>query len=121
MIESVLQQLVEWAAAALEMSSNQPVLPNVIIVLNATEINTYERQWDPDYAKSSVLDSLSRTLFQNPVFQKYARFWRDRKRPIGTVEQLILSYYSSFMVRDKSSLLNSHSAVTDWHPGGSHP
>ena len=39
-IESVFERLIEWAAAALETSSNQPVLPSAIIALNATEINS---------------------------------------------------------------------------------
>jgi hypothetical protein len=98
----VLTQLVEWAAAALEMSSNQPVLPHVIIALNASENDLEDNEWDPDYATESVLASISRTLFHNPTFQKYARFWRDRNRPIATVDQLISSYYSSLKVCNRA-------------------
>jgi hypothetical protein len=54
-IESVLEQLVTWAAAALEMPSNQPVLPHVIIALNASDLDIDELQWDPDVATESVL------------------------------------------------------------------
>ncbi|MCJ1422264.1 hypothetical protein MMC29_000144 [Sticta canariensis] len=57
-VESVFENLVNWAAAALETSSNQP----------------------------------------NPVFQKYAQFWRERTRSIETAEDLLLSYYSSITV-----------------------
>jgi hypothetical protein len=96
---------VEWAAAALEMSSNQPVLPHVIIVLNATENEIEEWQWDPDRATAAVLESIAKTTFQNATFQKYARFWRERKRAIETVEQLILSYYSSIRVREPKQIL----------------
>jgi hypothetical protein len=98
-IEDVLEHLVNWADAALETSSNQPVLPHVIIVLNATENNIEEQLWDPDIATSTVLDSLSRTVFQNTTFKRYAQFWRERKRPIETVSQLIRSYYSSIKVK----------------------
>jgi hypothetical protein len=98
-VESVLEQLVSWAAAALEMSSNQPVLPHVIIALNASENDIDESQWDSDIATESVLESLSRTVFKNATFKKYAQFWRERQRQIETVEQLVGSYYSSIRVR----------------------
>ncbi|KAJ4355214.1 hypothetical protein N0V95_003109 [Ascochyta clinopodiicola] len=80
------------------MSSNQPVLPHVIIALNASENYIDESQWDPDTATSSILESLSRTVFKNATFKKYAQFWRERQRQIESVEQLILSYYSSIRV-----------------------
>ncbi|KAH7122438.1 hypothetical protein B0J11DRAFT_437907 [Dendryphion nanum] len=97
-IENVFEQLLEWAAAALEMSSNQPVLPHVIIALNASPNEIEESQWDPERATSSIFDSVSQTTFQNPIFQKHARFWRERERPIATVHQLVMSYYSSDMI-----------------------
>ncbi|KAF1844020.1 FabD/lysophospholipase-like protein [Cucurbitaria berberidis CBS 394.84] len=97
-IEDVLEHLVNWADAALEMSSNQPVLPHVIIALNASENNIDETLWDPDIATSAILESMSRTVFRNTTFKKYAQFWRERKRQIETVEQLIRSYYSSIKV-----------------------
>jgi hypothetical protein len=98
-IEDVLEHLVNWADAALETSSNQPVLPHVIIALNASENNIDEQLWDPDFATFTVLESLSRTVFKNTTFKKYAQFWRERKRQIETVTQLIRSYYSSIQVR----------------------
>ena len=44
-VESVFTLLLEWASAALESASNQPVLPAAIIALNATEINVDPLQW----------------------------------------------------------------------------
>lgn len=82
------------------MSSNQPVLPHVIIALNASENSIDPKLWDPDVATSTVLESMSRTVFQNRTFKKYAQFWRERKRPIETVSQLIRSYYSSIKVSE---------------------
>ena len=108
-IESVLEQLVTWAAAALEMSSNQPVLPHVIIALNASDLDIDESQWDPDIATASVLESLSRTVFKNAVFKKYAQFWRERQRQIETVQQLIQSYYTTIRV-SSSAIVTSLSA-----------
>lgn len=95
-----------WAVAALETSSNQPVLPHVIIALNASENNIDEELWDPEVATSTVLDSLSRTVFKNTTFKKHAQFWRERKRPIETVSQLIRSYYSSIKVDSALDHLN---------------
>ncbi|KAL8726779.1 MAG: hypothetical protein Q9181_005928 [Wetmoreana brouardii] len=97
-IESVLEKLVTWAAAALEMSSNQPVLPHAIVVLNASENDIDPSLWDVDTATAKLLQSLSETVSQNAAFKKYALFWRERNRNIRTVEELLLSYYSSFRV-----------------------
>lgn len=97
-IESVFENLVNWAAAALELSSNQPVLPHAIILLNASENDIDSGLWDVQTATLTLLDSLSRTVFKNPVFQKYAQFWRERARSIETAEDLLLSYYSSITV-----------------------
>lgn len=84
---------------ALETSSNQPTLPHAIIVLNASENDIDESEWDLDNATTKVLESLSRTVYKNAVFKKYAQFWRERKKEIETVEQLMLSYYSSVRVQ----------------------
>jgi hypothetical protein len=80
------------------MSSNQPILPHAIIALNASENNIAEEEWDPDVATETVLESISRIVFRNATFKKYAEFWRVRQREIESVEQLILSYYSSIRV-----------------------
>ena len=85
-------------SAALEKSSNQPVLPHAIIVLNASENNLAPAQWDTATSTSQLLESLSRTVFQKPTFKKYAQFWRERNRPIETVEQLLHAYYRSVNV-----------------------
>ncbi|CAI6249812.1 unnamed protein product [Periconia digitata] len=97
-IESVFEQLVNWAAAALEMSSNQPVLPHAIIVLNASENDIDPQQWDPNFATEALLESISRTVFRNSTFKKYAQFWRERRKEIESVKQLMESYYSSIQV-----------------------
>ena len=97
-IESVLEQLVTWAAAALEKSSNQPVLPHAIIVLNASPNFADPDFWNVSSATSRLLQSLSQTVQQNATFKEYALFWRKRGRNIKTVEELLLSYYSSVRV-----------------------
>ncbi|KAL8723905.1 MAG: hypothetical protein Q9181_007090 [Wetmoreana brouardii] len=97
-IESVLEKLVTWAAAALEKSSNQPVLPHAVVVLNASENDIDPSLWDVDTATKKLLQSLSETVSQNAAFKKYTLFWKERNRNIRTVEELLLSYYSSFRV-----------------------
>ena len=97
-VESVFEKLVNWATVALEKSSNQPVLPHAIIVLNASENDIESENWDIPTATSRLLESLSRTVFQNATFKKNAQFWRERHRQIETVEQLLCSYYRSIKV-----------------------
>ena len=97
-MESVFEKLINWAANALEKSSNQPVLPAALIALNASENDIDPSLWNVDIATEEMLQSLSRTVFHNATFQKYAQFWRERGRQIESVEALLLSYYSSVRV-----------------------
>jgi hypothetical protein len=94
----VLERLVEWAAAALETSSNQPVLPHAIIALNASENSIDPDLWDTDIATEQLLESLSQTVRQNVCFKRHSQIWAARNKQIQTVEQLMLSYYSSLRV-----------------------
>jgi hypothetical protein len=94
----VLVSLVEWAAAALEGSSNQPVLPHAIIALNASENGIPAQLWDVDVATESLMREMSQTAFKNCTLRKFVEFWHDRKRRIKTVEDLLLSYYTSIKV-----------------------
>lgn len=98
LIEGVLERLVDWAAAALETSSNQPVLPHAIIAFNASENDIPEKLWDVEHATEALMESLPRTVYQNARFKKYAQFWRERNRVIESVKELVLSYYSSLRV-----------------------
>lgn len=51
-----------------------------------------------EHATAALMESLSRTVYQNATFKKYAQFWRERDRQIESVEELVLSYYSSLRV-----------------------
>lgn len=97
-VESVVEHLVKWADAALEMTSNQPILPHAIIVLNASENDIDEKEWDVEVATKNLISSLSQVVFKNATFRKAARYWRGNGRQIDTVEELVLSYYSSLKV-----------------------
>lgn len=97
-IERVIEQLIQWAAVALETSSNQPVLPHAIIVLNATENATDAELWDVDNSTIALMQSVHRALHQNHTLREFAEFWRKRNRPIETITSLMLSYYSNVRV-----------------------
>ena len=97
-IENTIEQLINWAAAALETSSNQPSLPHAIIVLNAFDNASDPRLWDVDASTIDLMERVSRAVHQNHNMRKFAEFWRERGRQIETVETLLLSYYSSVRV-----------------------
>ena len=98
---SVLTKLLEWGAAALEKSLNQPSLPHAIVLLNDTEPGIDEKEWETDYATKSLLSSVNGALDYVegvPRFRELAQHWRNLGKQISTVEDLILRYYSSFKV-----------------------
>lgn len=97
-IENTIEQLLRWAAAALETSSNQPVLPNAIIVLNAFENSSDASLWDVDNSTNDLMEKVRRAVYQNHGLRKFADFWRERGKSIENVETLLLSYYSSVRV-----------------------
>lgn len=87
------------------------MLPHAIIVLNASENDIDPKLWDVASATSELLMSVSRTVFKSPVFKELAQFWRERNRSIESVQQLLLSYYSSIKVvrvptRGRPNLIN---------------
>lgn len=96
-IESVVEQLIVWASTALEKSTNQPVLPHVIIALNATENAIDPQQWDVDFATTDLLNIASKSIFTKPSFRKYIELWKG-KRDIRNAHDLLCSYYSSVQV-----------------------
>lgn len=97
-IEKVIEQLVEWASAALEKSTNQPVLPHLIIVLNATDNAINADQWDVNIATTNLLQSITGALASKPSFRRYVQYWGRRNRVISNAHDLLCSYYSSVRV-----------------------
>jgi hypothetical protein len=89
---------VEWASAALETASNQPILPYALIVLNACEDETLPELWDSDTSTRSIFKSLVDTVRKNLVFKRHARLWMERGRSVDTLEDLMLCYFSSIKV-----------------------
>ncbi len=93
----MVKRLVEWAAAALEKSTNQPVHPNLVLVLNASENAINGAEWDVDVATQKLLESIREALAQ-PSLNEYARTRTGSKRKIKTAEDLLFSYYRSVRV-----------------------
>lgn len=93
-IEDVVEQLITWADAVIETSSNQPVLPHAIIVLNFYN-NKDGQLWDVTASTTSLLNNVRASVSENPTLKKYAEKLGYR---INTAESLLLSYYSSIRV-----------------------
>lgn len=98
---SVLTKLIDWGAAALERSVNQPTLPHCIVALNCSEATIDPAQWDSDHATQALLSSVRGAINYTegvPRFRALADHWRKLGRDVCSIEDLILCYYSSFRV-----------------------
>ncbi|KAK5051360.1 hypothetical protein LTR84_003012 [Exophiala bonariae] len=99
-LENEIGRLIRWAATAVEKSSNQPMLPYAIIVINAADNSkTDDIMLKVDYATDSLLRDLESAVFQNPHFNTWHRFWLDKHRlDIHTTKELIKAYYSDIRI-----------------------
>lgn len=98
-IEKAFEQLISWATNAIEASSNQPILPHAIIVLNASVHDNHKGFWDSELNTREILASVSKVLDTNEKMRGWADSWRRRGKTIETVRDLVLCYYSSIEVR----------------------
>ncbi|KAE9377253.1 hypothetical protein N431DRAFT_542623 [Stipitochalara longipes BDJ] len=97
--ESVaLKLLLDWAASSLEKSLNQPILSHAIVVLNATDLQVHEDEWDVEKATKNLMEKIKHAVDIDPVFRKYKELWRQKGKKIKTMEDLIKCYYSSISV-----------------------
>ena len=94
----MIERLIEWAEAALEMSSNQPVLPHAIIVLNASDLSIDPQQWEVEFVTMWLMSAVTESMFRNVKFRRHVSTWRSRGKEINCVEDLLLVYYSSVRV-----------------------
>ena len=92
---TVLKKLLQWAAASLELSLNQPALPHAIIVLNATDLSVNKDQWDVEHATSKLMSDIAGASERVDEFRRYADIWEFRDRRIDTIKELLECYYSS--------------------------
>ncbi|KAJ8121312.1 hypothetical protein ONZ43_g2202 [Nemania bipapillata] len=95
---TVLHKLIKWGAASIDKSINQPVLPHAIIVLNATDTNVDEKEWDISKATQMLLSDISDAIRREPILQQYAQIWRQRGRRLNTTKELLECYYASISV-----------------------
>lgn len=98
MIENAVEQLIMWACAAVEKLTNQPVLPHLIIAMNATENSIDSEQWDVEFSTRHLMQSITEAIFTNPKLIEYATRGRERKQVIQNAMDLLCSYYSSVRV-----------------------
>jgi hypothetical protein len=95
---TVLSKLIDWASISMEKSLNQPALPHAVIALNATDMEVDQRQWDPEAATKTLLDSVAGAITRDPKYRALAENWRIRGRRIGSMKDLLQCYYSSITV-----------------------
>ncbi|KAI1745919.1 hypothetical protein F4680DRAFT_442191 [Xylaria scruposa] len=95
---TVLNRLIKWGAASIDKSINQPVLPHAIIVLNATDPNVDEKEWDVSEATQMLLSDVGDAIWREPILQQYAQTWRRRGRHLNTTRELLECYYASIHV-----------------------
>ncbi|KAJ2975876.1 hypothetical protein NUW58_g8238 [Xylaria curta] len=95
---TVLHRLIKWGAASIDKSINQPVLPHAIIVLNATDTNINEKEWDVSKATQMLLSDINDAIRREPVLQQYAQIWRQRGKHLNTTKELLECYYASISV-----------------------
>ncbi|KIW25373.1 uncharacterized protein PV07_08556 [Cladophialophora immunda] len=84
-VESIVEQLLRWAADALETSSNQPVLPHAIIVLNAYDNTSDPELWDANNSTINLMERVSRAVHQSHNIRKCAESWKQKGRQIESV------------------------------------
>ncbi|KAF2441827.1 hypothetical protein P171DRAFT_418623 [Karstenula rhodostoma CBS 690.94] len=95
---TVISLLINWASTSLEKSLNQPTLPHAIIVLNATDTKVNQGEWDPEYATSLLMSSVSGAIERDPDFRALKEHWSEQGKHIQTMKDLLECYYSSITV-----------------------
>lgn len=95
---TVLPKLLKWGAASIDKSLNQPVLPHAVIVLNATEPNIDEKEWDVEVATQMLMSDIQGAVLREPVVQDYVQQWRKQGKHVSTTKELLECYYASVSV-----------------------
>ena len=88
----------DWAASSIEKSVNQPTLPHLIIVLNASEVVPIESHWDVRHATMTLMSDVALAVERDPRIRKYAHEWIERGAQIHNTQDLLRCYYSSITV-----------------------
>lgn len=91
----VLPILVEWACSSIDKSVNQPNLPHIIIVLNATES---EQKCDPTAATEQLLRDYHNCVNEVPQLKAIATSLKSIGKTISCTRDLLEFYYTSVTV-----------------------
>jgi energy-coupling factor transporter ATP-binding protein EcfA2 len=95
---TILSKLLGWAAAVMEKSTNQPVLPHAIIALNSTDPAIDPREWDVDFATNTLMQNVAGAVGRDLKYREYAEHWDMNGKPVKTMRDLLECYYSSIRV-----------------------
>ncbi|KAI1103045.1 FabD/lysophospholipase-like protein [Jackrogersella minutella] len=87
----VLDKLIRWGAASIDKSLNQPVLPHMVIVFNATDINVDEKEWDITKATQMLMTDINDAVLREPSLQEHGKIIKNTK-------ELLECYYASISV-----------------------
>lgn len=92
-------RLIKWADMSIDKSINQPSLPHIVIVINASDADIDARQWDIKEATRVLLEENRDSVHQVPALQEIvARLERGLGKKFKTTKQLLEHYYSSVAV-----------------------
>ena len=94
----VLQHLIKWAAGAIDKSINQPTLPHIVIVINATDASIDDSQWETENATDGLLNEYRDSVRQVHYLQKKVAQLTGQGKKIETTKDLLEYYYSSVTV-----------------------
>lgn len=94
----MLKKLIAWASASFEKSLCQPVLPHIIIVLNATDLAIEASQWDVKKATRKFFADVETPIDKISAFQGEVEYWRSKGYTIRTTKDLLGRCYSSITV-----------------------
>jgi predicted acylesterase/phospholipase RssA len=91
--------LITWAAKSIHKSINQPALPHLIIVMNATDPNIDDKQWDIETATDTLLGVYAESIHQVAKLQEFLLEVKQRStKEIKTTRDILEYYYSSVAV-----------------------
>ncbi|KAH6613399.1 hypothetical protein F5144DRAFT_616347 [Chaetomium tenue] len=101
-MQQAMAHLISWADVAVRTSSNQPVLPNAIVVLNSSDQDIPPDLWDVSKSTEKVFEDFNEINYEDDAdeFVKFAKAWLESGNGtrITTIKDLALRYYSSVQI-----------------------
>lgn len=83
---------------SIDKSINQPILPHVVLVLNATDSIIEDSHWDPETATKKLLDDYQDLPNKASHLQDICDMLGARGKSISSTRDLIEQYYASVTV-----------------------